>query len=469
MGCSGSKPREGKDEEGMLEEKTMRSLRDALDPNSRRPGTPQAWQILATTGIQELPQNCHSPEYNGGPLQIRGLGSTRVDMCTLDGGQLQGLSFKLKINQDFGIVRHPLGKDSNRMRGAAPLTIGVYDGHGLFGEVSSRMAGIIVTECIDAACSAGELNSKSGAESVLKRGLASAQDKMKALLPRRLYDYGGTTAVVAILHGSTLTVGHAGDARLITASASPSAEDTSWVVSESTTDHKPKDPGEEARIKASGGVVQEFKLNDGSGESIFRVASADPRDEAAKGLAISRSLGDGLYKPFGVVAEPTVATWTLTPEHRCVIIASDGLWEFMSNEEAVKVAYSYRHSAAVAAEQLVIAAAQKWGRISPMYRDDITAGVIFLPIHGERPDDEYEGAPGAQALRLSMVACGPNATGASAVGSPTGTQTPSAHLNASRSEPSIDKSRITMAQDPHLDSQSGHGGNEDDDDDRMKA
>ena len=56
------------------------------------------------------------------------------------------------------------------------------------------------------------------------------------------------------------------------------------------------------------------------------------------GLAMSRSLGDTCGKRAGVSSAPEVFTGTLQPGSDCfLVIASDGLWEFMSNQEVSAV------------------------------------------------------------------------------------------------------------------------------------
>jgi serine/threonine protein phosphatase PrpC len=49
---------------------------------------------------------------------------------------------------------------------------------------------------------------------------------------------------------------------------------------------------------------------------------------------MSRSLGDYVAHSVGVIAEPIVKEYQLLPEDQILIIASDGVWEFMSNEAA---------------------------------------------------------------------------------------------------------------------------------------
>lgn len=54
-------------------------------------------------------------------------------------------------------------------------------------------------------------------------------------------------------------------------------------------------------------------------------------------LAVSRGIGDQYLKQW-VVAEPETKVVRLEPEHEFVLLASDGLWDKVSNQEAVDIA-----------------------------------------------------------------------------------------------------------------------------------
>ena len=53
-------------------------------------------------------------------------------------------------------------------------------------------------------------------------------------------------------------------------------------------------------------------------------------------LAMSRAIGDSYLKPF-VISEPEVTVTERTDEDECLILASDGLWDVVSNETACNV------------------------------------------------------------------------------------------------------------------------------------
>lgn len=53
-------------------------------------------------------------------------------------------------------------------------------------------------------------------------------------------------------------------------------------------------------------------------------------------LAMSRAIGDGYLKPF-VTAEPEVTVTERADDDECLILASDGLWDVVTNEMACGV------------------------------------------------------------------------------------------------------------------------------------
>ncbi len=52
---------------------------------------------------------------------------------------------------------------------------------------------------------------------------------------------------------------------------------------------------------------------------------------------MTRSLGDSLAKRIGVIGEPEIIYHELTEDDKFMIIASDGVWEFVSNEKAIEI------------------------------------------------------------------------------------------------------------------------------------
>lgn len=122
----------------------------------------------------------------------------------------------------------------------------------------------------------------------------------------------GSTAVVVVICSSHIIVANCGDSRAVLYRGKEAIA--------LSVDHKPSREDEYARIEASGGKVIQW-----NGHRVFGV------------LAMSRSIGDRYLKPW-IIPDPEVMFLPRAREDECLVLASDGLWDVMSNEEACEVA-----------------------------------------------------------------------------------------------------------------------------------
>lgn len=56
---------------------------------------------------------------------------------------------------------------------------------------------------------------------------------------------------------------------------------------------------------------------------------------------MSRSFGDRVAHSVGVSAEPETEEFTLGLNDKFIVIASDGVWEFLSNEDVAQIVLPY--------------------------------------------------------------------------------------------------------------------------------
>ncbi|WVZ99665.1 hypothetical protein U9M48_044928 [Paspalum notatum var. saurae] len=122
----------------------------------------------------------------------------------------------------------------------------------------------------------------------------------------------GSTAVVAVVGQRRIVVANCGDSRAVLCRGG--------VAVPLSSDHKPDRPDELQRVEAAGGRVINW-----NGSRVLGV------------LATSRSIGDYYLKPY-VSAEPEVTVVERTEQDEFLILASDGLWDVVSNEVACKLA-----------------------------------------------------------------------------------------------------------------------------------
>ena len=138
------------------------------------------------------------------------------------------------------------------------------------------------------------------------------------------YMTSGTTCVAIYVRNNQLFVANCGDSRAIMAYTDRASG--FLRAKELTRDHKPDDPDEQDRIQKWGGYVCP-PHEEGLSARVY----LDPQFTMI-GLAMARSIGDHAVKNVGVIAEPEVKVFDLNADDKFLIIASDGVWEFVSNE-----------------------------------------------------------------------------------------------------------------------------------------
>lgn len=138
-------------------------------------------------------------------------------------------------------------------------------------------------------------------------------------------------------------------------------------------DQKPVRADEKKRVRDAGGRVARWRRNMGP----LRVWQ---KDEWVPGLAMTRSIGDTCLSDCGVIPTPEVAYVRLNGADSFVVLASDGVWEFMTSQEVIDFVGKYRRqrrSAQSASDALVREAISRWRRNEAVV-DDTTAVVLYL-------------------------------------------------------------------------------------------
>ena len=149
---------------------------------------------------------------------------------------------------------------------------------------------------------------------------------------------GATACIVCVTDGDHLTVANVGDSRamLLRRTTLLQGGPPRLRALSLSVDHKPSLPSEGKRILLAGGSIAPLHYEDGE-DGPLRVW-APGISPPGPGLAVSRSLGDTMGKLAGVSAQPDVYTGTLHPgECAFLVVASDGLWEFMSGAAVAEV------------------------------------------------------------------------------------------------------------------------------------
>ncbi|OMO83325.1 phosphatase 2C (PP2C)-like protein [Corchorus capsularis] len=180
----------------------------------------------------------------------------------------------------------------------------------------------------------------------------------------------GSTAVTLVKQGQHLVIGNVGDSRAVMAVRD---KDNSLVAIQLTVDLKPDLPREAARIQQCKGRV--FALQDEP-----EVARVWLPNNDSPGLAMARAFGDFCLKDFGLISVPDIFYRHLTERDEFIILATDGVWDVLSNKEAIDIVAS-APSRATAARALVDCATRAWRLKYPTSKNDDCAVVCLFLEH----------------------------------------------------------------------------------------
>jgi serine/threonine protein phosphatase PrpC len=144
-------------------------------------------------------------------------------------------------------------------------------------------------------------------------------------------NYSGSTVCSIFILGNIIYCANVGDSRCVLGRYEKDKKLQPLSISR---DHKPSEPEEKERILSSGGRVEAFKNEDNEDVGPLRVWL---KDEDVPGLAMSRSIGDIVSAKVGVISSPEISLYKISKNDKFLILASDGLWEFVSNEQAVQI------------------------------------------------------------------------------------------------------------------------------------
>ncbi|KDP26876.1 hypothetical protein JCGZ_18034 [Jatropha curcas] len=178
----------------------------------------------------------------------------------------------------------------------------------------------------------------------------------------------GTTAVTLIKQGHYLVVGNVGDSRAVLGTRD---KDDSLVAIQLTVDLKPNLPAEAERIRKCKGRV--FALQDEP-----EVARVWLPNNDSPGLAMARAFGDFCLKDFGLISVPDISCRRLTENDEFIVLATDGVWDVLSNKEVVDIVAS-APTRSSAARALVESAVRAWRYKYPTSKvDDCAVVCLFL-------------------------------------------------------------------------------------------
>ena len=282
-----------------------------------------------------------------------------------------------KVNQDNYILERNINGILNFN------ILGVLDGHGINGHLSSQFATRYIINKIKNHNLIKNLKNTKDIYYKLKANgyeiIANLFIDADIQIAKQKFncEMSGTTCILVILLDEHIISANAGDSRGIMICDDSNNNNLSKTkIYPLSYDCKPENPMEKQRIMEHGGIVKQNIDEKGNGSGPYRVWI---KGETYPGLAISRSIGDLDAKTIGVIPNPQIIEYDINQKTKYIIICSDGIWEFISNEEAMMIGNKYylRNDPLGLCNELTNKSIDKWIK-EDVVIDDITVVVAFF-------------------------------------------------------------------------------------------
>ncbi|KAL3825181.1 hypothetical protein ACJIZ3_021210 [Penstemon smallii] len=278
-----------------------------------------------------------------------------------------------KANQDSFCIHTPFGTNPD------DNFFGVFDGHGEFGAQCSQFVKQKLCENL-------LRNSRFHMDAVEACYAAFLTTNLQLHDDALDDSMSGTTAITVLVRGKKLYVANSGDSRAVIGER----RGNDIVAVDLSIDQTPFRPDELERVKQCGARVLTLDQIEGLKNPDVQCWGTEEDDDDGDpprlwvqngmypGTAFTRSLGDSIAESIGVVANPEIVVMELTPNHPFIVIASDGVFEFLPSQTVVDMVAKYKDPrdacAAIVAESYRL-----WLQYETR-TDDIT--VIVVHING---------------------------------------------------------------------------------------
>uniref|UniRef100_A0A1D1YQF2 protein-serine/threonine phosphatase n=1 Tax=Anthurium amnicola TaxID=1678845 RepID=A0A1D1YQF2_9ARAE len=298
-----------------------------------------------------------------------------------------------KANQDSFCIHTPFGTSPS------DHFFGVFDGHGEYGAHCSQFVKRKLCENLlrhsqfdtdpVEACHAAFLATSSQLHS------DSLDDTMS-----------GTTAITVLIRGRTIYVANCGDSRAVIAER----RGKDIMAVDLSIDQTPFRTDELERVRLCGARVLTLDQIEGLKNPDVQCWGTEEGDDGDPprvwvqngmypGTAFTRSIGDSIAESIGVVATPEIVVLELSENHPFIVLASDGVFEFLSSQTVVDMVAKFRDPrdacAAIVAESYRL-----WLQYETR-TDDIT--IIVVHINGLTDAGSIQAAPNFSLRSLPQV------------------------------------------------------------------
>jgi serine/threonine protein phosphatase PrpC len=139
--------------------------------------------------------------------------------------------------------------------------------------------------------------------------------------------------------------------------------------------HNPEEANERERIEKNGGEISRVDWADYGPLRVYY------KEKHYPGLAMTRTFGDFNAESLGINTIPDIREYDFADKKpKIIIIATDGIWQFLSNEKVKDIVLPYYEEDNIsgASQKLVSSALRMWETKNPEFIDDITVIILFF-------------------------------------------------------------------------------------------
>ena len=313
------------------------------------------------------------------------------DICSLPGTE-RG---KQKINQDSYLML-PSVNDTKNCK-----IFGVFDGHGDNSDILSQeirdyvieyfsdnniynQKNILFNNNLDSMNKISNDNKLQKIYNLLTKNNYSELNKIFEKINNKLHDRykendfclksGSTSNIVIVMNDkkkdclNKIISINLGDSKSLLINEDDQAIDLNIV-------HNPEEANERERIEKNGGEISRVDWADYGPLRVYY------KEKHYPGLAMTRTFGDFNAESLGINTIPDIREYDFADKKpKIIIIATDGIWQFLSNEKVKDIVLPYYEEDNItgASQKLVSSALRMWETKNPEFIDDITVIILFF-------------------------------------------------------------------------------------------
>ncbi|XP_050219946.1 probable protein phosphatase 2C 35 [Mercurialis annua] len=218
---------------------------------------------------------------------------------------------------------------------------GVFDGHGLYGAECSNFVKDRLVEILASDPMLLDDPVKAYSSAFLRTNSELHSSKIDDSM-------SGTTAITVVVIGDKIYVANVGDSRAVIGIKNGN----SIIAEDLSSDQTPFRKDEYERVKLCGARIMSVDQVEGYKDPNIQIwddeesQGGDPPrlwvpNGMYPGTAFTRSVGDSTAETIGVISDPEVSIVQIMPNHLFFVVASDGVFEFLSSQAVVDMVARY--------------------------------------------------------------------------------------------------------------------------------